>query len=284
MPHFRFDSAAEALYDLVEDIPGLGREVSPRGQKTYELRGVTIEIMNPYDCLCVGMGRRINTKLAALEALQLIGGFSDPLLMAKASPATVAYLDDGEFRGAYGPRIWTQMDDAINRLRDDPDSRQSIVQIWDPERDLHDKHKDLPCTVYLSFYIRDGRFCMHTHMRSNDIWLGFTYDVVQFSQLQASIANFLDLEIGSYMHYADSLHLYDRDLAKAHELTQPLSGDPNRLRLYGISCDSEYEDYTDGVGKNARDLAYLNYQAAPLEIPTETEQWFMRQMKSVHGK
>ena len=52
-------------------------------------------------------------------------------------------------------------------------------------------------------------------MRSNDLWLGFPYDVFQFTCLQVRMAMELGLDIGTYTHIAGSLHLYARDFEKA---------------------------------------------------------------------
>jgi thymidylate synthase len=48
-------------------------------------------------------------------------------------------------------------------------------------------------------------------MRSNDLFRGFPHNVVQFSTLQEVLAGWLGLELGTYHHYSDSLHLYDQD-------------------------------------------------------------------------
>ena len=55
---------------------------------------------------------------------------------------------------------------------------------------------------------------MTTYMRSNDLWMGFPYDVFQFTCLQTLLAMELDVELGTYTHVAGSLHLYERDYAK----------------------------------------------------------------------
>lgn len=282
MPSYTVESAGEALYTLAYMCKIDGRKVSPRGQETYEIPAVTIELLNPTDCLSTGMGRKFNTKLAALEALQLIGGFSDPGLMATASPATSQFLDGGTFAGAYGPRILPQMDAVVRRLGTDPDTRQAIATIWDPTYDLQVQPRDIPCTVYLSWYVRDGKLDMHVHMRSNDIFLGFPYDVVQFTQLQCTLAQYLDYEVGVYRHYADSLHLYARDWERVQEMTSPPMK-KDRTRIDGICCNFEYGDYFTSIAKVARDITYLNERATVFEQPVDGEAWFIDQMRKLRG-
>lgn len=48
-------------------------------------------------------------------------------------------------------------------------------------------------------------------MRSNDLFRGLPHNVVQFTSLQEVFAGWLGLEVGTYHHYSDSLHLYEKD-------------------------------------------------------------------------
>lgn len=97
----------------------------------------------------------------------------------------------------------------------DKNSRQAIIHIKVPKNTLEQPTKDLNCTVCLQFLIRENKLYCTTYMRSNDLWLGFPYDVFQFTCLQVRMAMELDLHIGTYTHIAGSLHLYKRDFEKA---------------------------------------------------------------------
>jgi thymidylate synthase len=109
------------------------------------------------------------------------------------------------------------------KLRDDPDTRQAVITLWDPALDRHDPQpkRDYPCTVMLHFMIRGGKLTLRVHMRSNDVWLGLPYDVFQFTQLQLTLARALGIEAGDYVHQASSLHLYERDLTAVSDLHPP---------------------------------------------------------------
>lgn len=126
--------------------------------------------------------------------------------------------DDGETNNsAYGWRIFDQF--GFNQweyvkglLWKDPLSRQAVIHIKDAS---NQPTKDVPCTVYLQFFIRDGKLNLSVHMRSNDIWMGVPYDMFSFCFLQMLMAMELGVEIGQYTHYAGSLHIYARDYAAA---------------------------------------------------------------------
>lgn len=274
MKTFVFDNAAESIPVLTTALLRHGAVVEPRGLRTRELRNVTIQLNDPGDCLMQNVGRNMNYKLAALESLQLIGGFSDPHLMGVVAPATKRFMTGGHFHGAYGPRIAPQMPKILERLKKDPDTRQGVVNIWDPAQDLFlDGSPDYPCTVGFNFAIRNNRLLMSTHMRSNDLWWGWTYDVVQFTQLQWTVANILGMDPGPYTHYVDSFHMYEKDIFDAKQII-PATG--SRRRLRGLAA-------WGWQWSTAADVALgLTYQQThPKFTYTETERWMEEQ---INGK
>lgn len=190
-----------------------GEPVSPRGQDTRELRNAVIVLEDPTDALPLGIDRRVNTRVAAVEALQLIAGQAAPQLVLRSAPKFREYAeDDGTFWGNYGSRVGLQLAAAVERLRADPLSRQAPVQIWRADLDLlTDGKRDYPCTIGLYPLVRGGRLELTAVMRSNDVWLGLAHDVFQFTQFQLALARCLGVEPGPYVHHAVSLHAYERD-------------------------------------------------------------------------
>lgn len=51
---------------------------------------------------------------------------------------------------------------------------------------------------------------MFVNMRSNDVWMGFPYDVFAFNVIWQIMCDNLFLKPGVYIHNAASLHLYTR--------------------------------------------------------------------------
>lgn len=201
-----------------------GQFVTTRGLATHELTAVTLLLDPLSPLLPVGVGRRVNLLLAAVEALTLIAGESRPNLVRHAAPNFTRVLvdpDDLDY-GAYGPRLRDQVRHCVGLLSDDPSTRRAVAAIW-READLtHDG--DRPCTVFLQFLLRrqtppvDGDLPwtpdalaleLHVHMRSQDVWLGVPYDLFAFSQLQHTVARELRVPAGRYVHHATSLHLYE---------------------------------------------------------------------------
>lgn len=204
---------------ICEMVRAHGDVVAPRGQKVREVRGATIFVEDvTRDTIPVGIGRDCNVAIGAVEALNLVAGVSTPQLLAKVAPVFERFMDGEVLAGAYGPRIRWQVPSVVERLSDDGDSRQAIVQIWDPASDAFGVTKDMPCTLGFQFFIRHGELEMHTMMRSNDVWLGLAYDIAMFSALHGTIAAALGVDQGPITHRVGSLHLYERDAEKVDAL------------------------------------------------------------------
>jgi thymidylate synthase len=107
---------------------------------------------------------------------------------------------------------FNQWDEVVRELVTNPSSRRAVIHIKSPYDNTNSK--DVNCTVCLQFFIRDNKLYLTTYMRSNDLWMGFPYDVFQFTCMQIVMAIELGLEIGTYTHIAGSLHLYERDVKK----------------------------------------------------------------------
>ena len=207
---------------LVKQLLDYGQPVMVRDQLTTEITAATLIFPYPDSIMLpVGTGRAINLKLATVEALQLVAGESRGDLVLKAAPEFVNVLVDPTDLdyGAYGPRLAGQLAEVVALLRRDPTSRQGIATIWHQGDLTH--VGDRPCTIFMHFMIRNHRLELHTHMRSNDVWLGTPYDVFAFTQLQLTMARALQREPGQYVHHATSLHLYDRNRERAGQLTFP---------------------------------------------------------------
>ncbi len=207
-----------------------GTAVSPRGMTTTEILGAHLCLTEPRHRLVdLPPARVINPAFAVAEALWILSGSDEPWIF-DYNRALTRYTDDGRLQGAYGPRMrrWggriDQVDHVRRLLARDPDSRQGVIQLFDPERDNRG-HRDVPCTLGYRFFLRSGRLHMHTTMRSQDLWLGFPYDIFAATLLQELMAGWLGVALGEYHHHVDSLHLYAQHLPDA--LTLPTLTDPS---------------------------------------------------------
>ncbi len=216
------DVFKSALYELMTD----GAVASPRGMETKEFVPAVFEIKNPLSRFITLESRKMNPFYAIVETLWYLNGDNDVTRLTPYNKAMGRFSDDGEtLRGAYGARL-IQKNQELNKsqfglvydkLKEDPSSRQAVSIIWDPWRD-YEKTKDVPCTVGFIFTIRDNKLNMTTIMRSNDIVLGTTYDVFAFTIFQEFLARKLHVDLGEYVHLANSFHVYETHYEQAWEM------------------------------------------------------------------
>lgn len=229
-------------YQLLCELLAHGREQQTRIGPSKELSDATLILREPEHCF-PQIGRKANIAIGIAEGLQLVAGISDPRLMERITPNFKRYQDGSAFWGAYGVRTASQIPQAIEKLRQDPNSRQAVVTMWDPAYDNVAGRADYPCTVSITFRIRDGKLEQKTHMRSNDAWMGVPYDILQFTTLQHTVANVLDMSVGPYVHHVDSMHLYEEHWQKAVNLVTPSYSDVIQTQmpmhsLHGVTGDT----------------------------------------------
>lgn len=142
--------------------------------------------------------------------------------------------DNGIIRSAYG---WIakkgygfpQINNVISTLAADKNSRQAVILIFMP-KDISEFMKDTICTLNVQFLIRDNKLHMVVNMRSNDVILGLPYDAALFSMWHQIIYNALkhiygNLELGKYIHRANSLHLYQKNIPELKLPIKPMTFD-----------------------------------------------------------
>jgi thymidylate synthase len=213
-----YETASDAMPDLLKRVYQLGDIVSPRGQACREINNVQVNIVRPWQIPIVAPTRKLNHFIGAVEAVQLVGQTMMPEIVTDRVSAFRQFLDRGSFHGAYGARISGRLDDLANLLRKDEHTRQAVLTIYDSATDLNADKRDIPCTIAIQFLLRRGLLNMRVMMRSNDLWLGFPYDIVQFAALQAAVAADLDVPMGVYTHAVGSMHLYANNFDAAQQV------------------------------------------------------------------
>lgn len=181
------------------------------------INAVTI-IKDPTRNIVLSPDRMMPVRYAVGELLWYLSGSNQLRDISKYSKVWNRMTDDGEtLNSAYGYRIFKkfgfdQLKFVEDILKADPLTRQAVIHIKDPVDYIDKYSNDVPCTLTLQFLIRNGELNLTVHMRSNDLWTGFPYDVFSFTCFQILLAFRLGVEIGTYTHTAGSLHLYERSL------------------------------------------------------------------------
>jgi thymidylate synthase len=215
------------LLDHGEEVIG-GESLSVgSGQKVHELLNFTVVLDSPRDRLIFNKARRINLPAAVARFLWMMAGSDRLADIAFYEPKVSLFTDDGiSIPGSsYGQRILrsrpglNQLEAVIDRLQEDPQSRRAAISIYHPE-DAIRASKDIPCAFGLFYHIRGDRLHSTTLMRSNNAFILLPYNIFEFSLLAEVVAAEVQVSMGALTHTAISMHLYERDVAKAREVIE----------------------------------------------------------------
>lgn len=177
------------------------------------INAVTV-ITDPTKCIMKSDIRKLPMRYCIGEMLWYLSANNSLKEIQKYTSNWDRMSDDGEtvnsnygwcIANKYGFNQWEYIKKVLSET---PGSRQAVIHIKEPNQN---QSKDVNCTVCLQFMIRDNKLHMTTYMRSNDIWLGFPYDVFQFTAMQILLSMQLGVELGTYTHISASLHLYERN-------------------------------------------------------------------------
>ncbi len=218
---FEADSADD-LWQMLGASFREGKRVSMqggRGGETVEMLHAALSINDPRQRWVVSRYPAINPAFAIAEVVWIVQGRNDSSFLNYFNRSLCKFAGYGSsYHGAYGFRLrygqgLDQLERAYRVLLASPSSRQVILQIWSPTLDLPNEFgveaaPDVPCNIAALLKIREGKLEWTQVMRSNDLYRGFPYNVVQFTTLQEVMAGWLGVGLGSYNHLSDSLHVY----------------------------------------------------------------------------
>lgn len=131
-----------------------------------------------------------------------------------------------------GGRVVDQLQDVVNEIRTNPDSRRLIVSAWNAA--LIEDMALPPCHCLFQFQVLDGRLHCQLYQRSADIFLGVPFNIASYSLLTHMVAHVTGLQVGEFIHTFGDLHLYDNHLEQAKK---QLSREPRELPSLRICSD-----------------------------------------------
>jgi thymidylate synthase len=100
----------------------------------------------------------------------------------------------------------------IARIKEDPDSRQLYLSVWDPNDVEHlGAIARVPCSLGYLFQVRNDRLNMTYSMRSCDAVTHFHNDVYLAFRLQQYVSDLTGYPVGNFTHFINSLHIYRKD-------------------------------------------------------------------------
>lgn len=218
----------EGLYTL--NFSGINQD-SRAGRVVVNREPVMTIHHDPTARVLVGRTRDANPFFHLFESLWMLAGRND-LLVPKTFVSTFGqFSDDGEtLNGAYGHRWrvhfgYDQLDMIIEELKDNPQTRRAVLQMWDGgvagKASTSDLQKaisgsaDVPCNTAAYFDTIDGKLNMTVTCRSNDVILGaYGANIVHFSILLEYISLATGIPIGVYRQFSNNFHAYESQLER----------------------------------------------------------------------
>ena len=137
-----------------------------------------------------------------------------------------------------------QISEAVNTIKNNPDSRRIIVSAWNVA-DL--KNMNLPpCHLLFQFYVANGKLSLQLYQRSADTFLGVPFNIASYALLTMMMAQVTGLKPGEFIHTTGDTHIY---LNHLEQVQLQLTRTPRPLPTMKINpdvksiFDFKYEDF-----------------------------------------
>ena len=182
--------------------------------------------------------------------------------------------ENGNLGPVYGHqwRNWNsegidQIQQVIDTLTTNPDSRRMLVSAWNPsvlpdtsvsfaENVSNNKAALPPCHAFFQFYVADNKLSCQLYQRSADVFLGVPFNIGSYALLTLMVAQVCGLKAGDFVHTFGDVHIYSNH---QEQIKEQLSRKPKPLPSMKLNpaikniFDFTYEDFE-----------LLNYDPHPL--------------------
>jgi thymidylate synthase len=163
--------------------------------------------------------------------------------------------ENGELGPVYGKqwRSWEskdgkiidQIQDALNLIKHQPDSRRILVNAWNVGE--LDKMALMPCHTLFQFYVADGKLSCQLYQRSADLFLGVPFNIASYALLTLMMAQVTGLKPGDFVHTFGDAHIYTNhfdqvqlQLSRQEKPYPKMNLNPELKNLF----DFKFEDFT----------------------------------------
>lgn len=218
-------------------------EITIRNNKCYEIINCSFKTNDSYNIICVIDKKSMLEYLAGELFWYMTGDNSVNTIKSFSKFWCNICNDDYTCNSAYGNLLFKNNDNipennqwsfACKTLLDDKNSRRAFLQFQRP-RFQNVSSKDIPCTMYIMYHIRNDKLHTTIHMRSSDVRRGIIYDIPFFSILHINMLHILrnkyDIVLGDLEFMANSIHLYSTDYSFAAALLQ---SDEKKICKYAV--------------------------------------------------
>ena len=150
-----------------------------------------------------------------------------------------------------------QIDQAIDTIKNNPNSRRNIVTAWNPaEIDAIAEAGGLPpCHSLFQLNVRGDKLDLHLYQRSADTFLGVPFNIASYALLLSMMAQVTDKVPGDFVHTLADTHVYQNHL---EQVDLQLSREP--LPLPKLKLNPDIKDINDFT---IDDIELVGYEHHP---------------------
>jgi thymidylate synthase len=187
---------------------------SKGNSKAIELLNQSVTIDDVCQINIYNPERKFNVRYALLEFMWYLSQDQNVRNIGKAASTwqDIASVN-GNVHSNYGVCLHSSWNRVINELVRFPESRRAVIALNQPNRDYG--MKDVPCTMFVQFFIRNDKLHLIWNMRSSDFVFGFCNDAavgmlflqMMRNELHKRIDGYIGL--GSFTYNATSFHCYE---------------------------------------------------------------------------
>lgn len=127
------------------------------------------------------------------------------------------------------PKI-NQIEYIIQKLKQKPYSRRAQAITWRPLVDPF--HSDPPCLQRIYMRVKNEQLIMQTTWRSRDLFRAWEANVNGMIRIQKYVADQLNIEVGHYLDFSNSLHIYGNTIKEVIDMLE-------RMKTKGESFPEE---------------------------------------------
>lgn len=138
-----------------------------------------------------------------------------------------------------------QISQAVNDIKNNPDSRRIIVSAWNVA-DLDNMNLP-PCHAFFQFYVAEGKLSLQLYQRSADTFLGVPFNIASYALLTMMMAQVTGLQPGEFIHTLGDAHIYNNHIDQVNlQLTRTPRPLPRMVINPDVKSifDFKYSDFT----------------------------------------
>jgi len=160
-----------------------------------------------------------------------------------------------------------QINEVIETLKINPDSRRMLVSAWNPsvlpnpnlsfaENISNQKAALPPCHAFFQFYVSNDKLSCQLYQRSADVFLGVPFNIASYALLTMMVAQVCNYKPGDFIHTFGDVHIYSNH---EEQVKEQLSRSPKPLPIMRLN-----KNITSIFEFTYSDFDVINYDPHPL--------------------